>query len=168
MEEKKIIKLQIQLLHIGKGKLGLSEDQYREMLSDYWVQSSVDLSYSEASELLNKMVKMGFKIIAKRHDRRLKPAAINITQLPSKEILWKIEHLKQDVNWIIKPDGYKRWLKKYMKIERPRTMAEAQKIVEALKAMKDRQQRAKQMEQRTADEEGLRRDGGMHGGRWQW
>lgn len=176
----KITKKQTQLLHIGKTFLGLPDSQYRLMLSEYWVKSSVDLTYQEASELLNKMVKMGFKIITKRYERRAKSRehrAENIIQMVSPQQLAKIEHLRADVRWYVH-DGYQRWLRKWLKKEKIQTGKDAFRVIEGLKGMLSRQQSkfgvrssesgVKKNSELITPNSQLRRDGNINGGRWQW
>lgn len=140
LKNKKLIdKTQVKLIHVAKSHLKMPDEDYRALLSErYWAHSCKDLTYDEATNLLKHMQTMGFKIITKRHQQR-KSLPPGIDQLPSGEIMRMIDHLKADVQWRIRPDGYERWLRKFLGVDRPRTMREAQKIVEALKGMKTRQ-----------------------------
>jgi phage gp16-like protein len=168
--DKPIDSMQCKLIHIAKAKLGLSDEGYRTMLSErYWVNTCKELSYDDATDLIKHFQTLGFKIVTKRyaHVRRKTDArrkAPNIIQLVSPQQLALIEHLRADITWYVH-DGYFRWLKKWLKKDRITTEKEARNVIEALKGMLKRQQNAKRMEHSA---EGLRRDGGMHGGRWQW
>lgn len=139
--ENKASNKQKTLIHLAISQLGISRTDYETILSEYWVKSSVDLSFKDAERLINRFIAKGF-VIKKKARKKLPP---NITQLPSPQILAHIEHLRKDVKWIVY-DGYFRLIKKRFGFERPRTMAEAQKIVEMLKSMLARQQRASQPE----------------------
>lgn len=159
--EKPIDKTQIKLIHIAKSKLGLCDEEYRTMLSDrYWVDSCKDLSYDEATDLINYFKSLGFKLITKKREK--KPTAPNMVQLVSPQQLAKIEHLKHDIRWHVY-DGYDRWIKKYLKKDRIATSREANNVIEALKKMLARQQKAAEPEAECY------RDGCIKGkGRWTW
>lgn len=161
-EARKIDSTQIKLLHIAKAKLKITDEEYRALLIQFsptsWDMdpahpSCKAMTYKEASALIDHLKKKGFKII-RRGDpdvvaqgqahrpapTKRKPLPPSITQLVTTEQLRMILHLKADIRWRIMPDGYERWIKKYMKIERVATAKQAQKVIEALKAMKIRQQ----------------------------
>lgn len=132
---------QKQLIHICKAQLvekgELDEEGYRDMMErHYGVRSSVYLTYNQAEAFINDMLKLGAVIKPKRRPRR--PQAPNVTAMVSPQELAKIEHLKQDIKWRF-PDGYDRWIKKYLRKDRITTSKEASKVIEALKAMLQRQ-----------------------------
>jgi hypothetical protein len=166
-ETKPIDKIQVKLIHIALNKLGLSDEAYRLILNQrYWVNSCLALSYDEATNLIKHFQEMGFKIITKRfRTSRNDKTAPNIIQLVSPQQLKLIEHLRADIRWHVQ-DGYFRWLKKWLKKDRITTGKEAFRVIEGLKGMLARQQRARITD--TGTDNGLHRDGGMHGGKWQW
>jgi hypothetical protein len=126
------------LIHIGIQDLGIDDEMYRAMLQDrYGVDTCTKLQYDQASEFIDELVKKGFKI--KRHLRPHRPGGANIEYLPSKGELGIIEHLRRDIQWRV-PDGYHRWIHKFLGRTYIRTSREAEKVIEALKAMKKRQQ----------------------------
>ena len=144
--ERKIEHKQIVLIKIAQKKLGLSDEEYRSMLMERYPScfgSCKDLSYDEASDLIDHFKKLGFKIITKRYEKKKLPP--NVIELPSPQILKHIEHLRDDVRWYAHDRGQK-FIQKFLKKNRPSTMREAQKLVEALKAMKVRQQKAAEPE----------------------
>jgi hypothetical protein len=167
--------MQIKLLHIAKAKLGLSDEDYRTMLSDrYWVNTCKELSYDDATELIKHFQTLGFKIVTKRYSHGARRKAPNIIQLVSPQQLALIEHLRADITWHVH-DGYFRWLKKYLKKDRITTEKEARNVIEGLKGMKARQQKTftpthpSPLEGEDKGEgASLRRDGGMHGGHYKW
>jgi hypothetical protein len=130
------------------------------------------MTYQEASALIDHMKVRGFRIVkkgsrvqgfeGKGQAAKRKPLPPSITQLVSTDQLRMILHLKADIRWRIMPDGYERWLKKFMGIERVATLKQGQKVIEAMKAMKSRQQnedaiiaqRGQQMYDRPANEGG--------------
>lgn len=64
---KPIDKTQIKLIHIAKSKLGISDEEYRTMLSDrYWVNTSKELNYEDASDLIDHFKTLGFTIVSSR------------------------------------------------------------------------------------------------------
>lgn len=129
--------LQKSLIHIGISELRIDDDTYRLMLAGYGVGSCKDLQYSQASALIDDLVKKGFKIKGRLKPRR--PGGPNLEYLPNKQQLGIIEHLRHDVQWRVH-DGYQRWIEKFLGRRYIRTSREAQKVIEALKAMKKRQQ----------------------------
>lgn len=64
--EKKITKKQIALIHTAISRLGISDDNYRDMLSGYGVKSAKELSPEKATAVIAALGRMGFKIIDKR------------------------------------------------------------------------------------------------------
>ncbi len=132
-----ISKVQKSLIHIGIAELGIDDDTYRLMLAEYGVNTCKDLQYSQASALIDDLVRKGFKI--KRRLRPRRPNNPKLEYLPNQQQLSIIEHLRRDVQWRVH-DGYHRWVKKFLGRTYIRTSREAQKVIEALKAMKNRQQ----------------------------
>ncbi len=171
MEEKRITKKQIVLIHLALNQLKISREQYEIMLSDYWAKSSVDLSIKDAEHLIDRFVKLGFKIITKRHTPRPSREGTNIVQLVSPHQLALIEHLREEICWHIE-DGYFHWLRKWLKKDRITTSKEAFRTIEGLKSMKAHQQKnntplrpSQEGTQETQETQGtqgtsLRRDGG--------
>jgi hypothetical protein len=128
---------QVRLIHIGIAELGIDDDTYRMMLARYGVDTCKDLQYSQASAFIDDLVKKGFKI--KRRLRPRRPNNPKLEYLPNHQQLSIIEHLRRDVQWRVH-DGYHRWVEKFLGRTYIRTSREAQKVIEALKAMKSRQQ----------------------------
>lgn len=185
---KPINKTQIQLIHIAKAQLGISDNDYRILLMERYPNcfgTCKDLSYDEASDLINYFKSKGFKIVTKRYGRGTSPRAqkgqyapTNIIQLASKQQLAKIEHLRADIRWHVH-DGYFRWLRKWLKKEKIQTGKDAFRVIEGLKGMLSRQQSKYQSIKGSKPENSdtvtlghsdtsLRRDGGLHGGYWKW
>ncbi len=155
---KMIEPIQIQLIHIAKVQLGLSEDDYRQIIGAQTKgkkQSSKDLTYFEADGLINYFKTLGFKIqssyirtsgAARRarwqpandrkrgHDAASSPRPANVFLLASRDQRETIEVLKKKIPWRFE-DGYQRWLTKYMKINRVKTAEQASNTIEGLKKM---------------------------------
>lgn len=66
------------------------------------------------------------------------PLPENVVVLASPGQLRMIEHLAADIKWR-HWDGYRRWLRKYFKVDQVRTSLEASAVIEALKDMWKRQ-----------------------------
>jgi hypothetical protein len=134
--------IQIQLIHIAKAQLGLSEDDYRQIIGAQTKgkkQSSKELTYFEADGLINYFKTLGFTVKS-HYNRGRKEARIarrggkNVISLPSPEEMGMIEALKAKVHWRFE-DGYERWLSKYMRIERVMTAPDAYRVIEGLKKL---------------------------------
>ena len=54
-------KKEIALVHVAKSQLGLTEDEYRGLLSSIGVSSSKELGYRRFDELMNQFRARGFK-----------------------------------------------------------------------------------------------------------
>lgn len=142
----KIDPKQIQIIHIAQAQLGLSDENYRAIIagrSDGKKSSSGDLTYDEASAVIDYMVRMGFRIkakyvarekAAKRAQHRKGKVAGNLLVLASHEQLNMVNSLAGKIQWRLE-DGFQRWMKKYIKIDRIKTEDEASAVIEGLKGM---------------------------------
>lgn len=138
---------QIQLIHIARAQLGLSEDDYRTIIlaqTKNKKDSSKELTYFEADGLIKYFKMLGFKIksnAARRarrqpaNDRkRARPLPGNVIVLPTRDQMDMIEVLAGKIAWRVE-DGFKLWMRKYLKIERIKTVEDAQRVIEGLKGM---------------------------------
>jgi phage gp16-like protein len=88
---------QIQLIHIAKSQLALSDDEYRGMLRDwYGKSSSTQLTTKEAADLIAHFEKCGFKRISKNRSIRFNELR-NRRGMASPEQLRKIEAMWADM-----------------------------------------------------------------------
>jgi hypothetical protein len=133
---KSINPTQIKIIHTAVSKLGLSDQIYRDILhGHYKAESCKDLSYAQASALIDHFKTLGFRIKSVGRDRRSRRnTARNVTFLPSREQFALIDQLKVQIKWQL-TDGFQRWLAKYLKISRITTSAQAQRCIEGLKGM---------------------------------
>jgi hypothetical protein len=141
---------QLQIIHVALSQLGLDDTAYRVMLKNrYRVESSKDLSYREASDLIDHFKRLGFRLKTKRPEPQNPcwpcaprtpgvPLPANVVVLASPGQLRMIEHLAADIKWH-HWDGYRRWLRKYFKVDEVRTSPDASAVIEALKDMWKRQ-----------------------------
>jgi len=166
---KPISKAQIKIIHVALGELKISDEEYRTILSDrYWVNTCKALSYDDAHDLIfNYFVEKGFRVVTKKYQsvKVSKPRAQNIIQMVSPQQLAKIEHLRADIRWHVH-DGFQRWLKKWLKKEKIQTGKDAFRVIEGLKGMLSRQEKACKPASQPADQ--LRHDGNMQGGYYKW
>jgi len=146
---------QIQLLHIQKAQLGLSDDEYRDAIAGQTKgkkRSSKGLTYFEADGLITYFSKLGAKIqsnyirtsgaarrarwqYANSNRKSVRPAqAGNVVMMPSRDQLEMIDVLTKKIAWRFE-DGYERWLKRYMKIKRIVTAQQASDTIEGLKGL---------------------------------
>ena len=133
---RRIDPVQIKMIHVAVGQLGLSDDTYRDILhGHYKAESCKDLSYTQASALIDHFKTLGFRIkTVGRAPRARRTSAANVAYLPSREQLDLIDNLKVQIKWQLQ-DGFQRWLTKYIKTDRVRTSAQAQRAIEGLKGM---------------------------------
>lgn len=136
---------QIQLIHIAQVQLGLSDEKYRAIITGQTngkKDSSRDLSYAEATAVIDYMVRQGFRIKPKFVDREkaIKRAwksgqrPKNVFCLASHDQLNMVNALAAKIEWRFQ-DGFQRWMKKYIKIDQIRTDDEASAVIEGLKGM---------------------------------
>ncbi len=148
---KKIEPVQIKIIHTAIGKLGLSDQLYRDIL---WLQckatSCTDLNYHQASKLIDHFKTLGFKSPRRKKytrgtqsfqdfrsmPRKDRPA--NVVVMPSRDQLDMIDALAGQITWRLE-DGFQRWMKKFYKIDRITTDWEASTVIEGLKKMLDHQ-----------------------------
>ncbi len=145
---------QIQLIHVQKGQLGVSEDDYRSIILTQTKgkkNSSKQLTYFEADALITYMSKtLGAKIKsnyirtsgAARRERWLfandrkqaNKTAGNVVTLPTRDQLNMIDALAGKIVWRVE-DGFKLWMKKYLKFGRIKSLEDAQRVIEGLKGL---------------------------------
>ncbi len=82
------------ILHIAKGKLGLSEEAYRDLLASVGCRSSVELDFSKYAQIMDRLRSAGFKHVhssAKRSGMHREPSS------DKKAMLSKIEAILADL-----------------------------------------------------------------------
>ncbi len=128
-----IKKSQIALIHVAKAKLGLSDDEYREILKAHGgVESSVDLDAWGLEKVMRLLRDLGFKYKGKKH----RP---DLSILASEGQRLVIYHLMEDLGWI--PTRLYGFVEKMTGKKTPEELnkEEAPKVIEGLKAMRNRQ-----------------------------
>lgn len=139
--------LQVTMIHTAVSKLCISDDDYRAILSGHYKAASCkELTYIQASRLIDYFKSLGFKIPRRKKYTKGTPSRAdfrsiprkerptNVVLMPSREQLDMIDALAGKVAWKV-ADGYERWLKKYIKINRVKTSQEASDAIEGLKGL---------------------------------
>lgn len=87
---KAIERWQITRVHVLKAQAGLGDVEYRGMLSGYGVDTSKDLTYGEANELIRTLVKMApvKRVTLKYDDVGFRQGFATPKQLRMLEALW--------------------------------------------------------------------------------
>lgn len=128
---------QIKLLHVAKGKLGLSDAEYRAALAHICgVTSSTDLDKDGFEALLGFFEYMGFAPLTKRGaDYGARPGMASYAQIELIRALWQ-EYTRGRSD----EDALNKWLEHYWNVSSLRFLraGTAPKIITALKAMKAR------------------------------
>ena len=141
---KMIEPVQIKIIHIAVQQLQLDDAAYRAMLwGEFQAESCKTLTYGQAHQLIERFKTMGFSVVrnhtpARGNFRRRPPLPANVIRMISIEQAEMIETLAGKIRWRFE-DGYLRWLKKYMKIDRVKTAAQASNAIEGLKKMLEHQ-----------------------------
>ena len=145
ISDRPITPAQIRAIHAALPRRGLDDDEYRGLLRDRFnVDTCKALTRRQASELL---LALGRALPqppgGKRKPRRRQPAprakaGTNLRRMITSAQRELIETLAGEIAWR-EPGGYRRWLGKFMSLERVTTAAQAARVIEGLKAMRRRQ-----------------------------
>lgn len=132
-----ISKKEIALIHVAKTKLGLDDYSYRNILKTFGgVESAKDLNVIGFKKVMDKFESLGFKTESKnkpKYKKTITATSTDASAVPTPAHLHKINSLYDELNW-----GTERRLgfnKRLIKKPWPQTREEANKIIEALKAM---------------------------------
>lgn len=81
------------LVHVAKAKVGMTEEEYRDLLASVGVKSSKDLTIRTFAVVMDRFKELGFKTRSKRHYRR-------IDNLPrgKQALMKKLEAMLLDMN----------------------------------------------------------------------
>jgi hypothetical protein len=134
-------KQQLALIHVAKNQLGLSDDEYRDLLrSVCGVESSKNLNATQFEKLMSRYKELGFVLVLKEHPKRkhlqnsLKATERDPDALPSPALMFKINELYKELGWV---DGNRQigFNNRVIKKPWPQNRTEANKIIEGLKSM---------------------------------
>jgi hypothetical protein len=134
-----LTKQELALIHIAKAELGLTDDEYRDLLrSTCNVESSKQLTHRECDKLMRRFCDLGFKLKIKTPKPKIRQTKIQATETDPDALVtpaqqFKIQELYGQLGWNLERQNafHQRMVKKSW----PQTRAEANKITEALKAM---------------------------------
>ena len=145
ISDRPITPAQIRAIHVALPRRGIDDDEYRDLLRDrFGVDTCKKLNHRQASELLLALGRALPQPPGEtRKPRRRQPAprakaGANVRQMITPGQRQLIETLAGEIAWR-EPDGYQRWLGKFMSLERVATAAQAARVIEGLKAMRRRQ-----------------------------
>lgn len=131
-------KKQRQLIGMACAWFGISKEDKAVMLAErHGKESTTEISFAQAEEMLDDFVRKGFEIRTKRkvlkRTGRLK-AGKGLTVLASPAELSKVDALAGLITWQVQ-NGFEKWMKKRFGIDRVRTAKEAYLVIEGLKKM---------------------------------
>jgi len=125
------------LIHVAKAQLGLSEEQYREILKAHGgAESSVHLDDFGFEKVLLVFKSLGFK--KRRSGGHAGPPLPEYASEGQKKVIY---HLMEDLGWW--PARLYGFIRKMTGKEKPEELSgkAAQRVIEGLKAMRDREVR---------------------------
>lgn len=143
---------QVKAIHVALSRNGIDDAAYRALLKGrYGVESCKALTRRQASELLTRLGRRlaqapgsGPALTARRKRAEAAQAAspppkpgAGVVRLATPLQRLFIDELVAEIAWR-EENGYERWLRSSMGMERPATMAQARKVIEGLKAMRRR------------------------------
>jgi hypothetical protein len=129
---------EIALIHVAKSQLGLTDDEYRDLLrSTCNVESSKELTHRDCNRLMLRFKDLGFKLKVKGPDQvqqtKKHAEETNPSALPTPAHFGKIHGLYKELGW--EKERQIGFNKRVIKQPWPQNRAEANKIIEALKSM---------------------------------
>jgi len=136
---------QIKLIHLAKGRLGLSQEEYVEILLLFGgVRSSKELDPEGFFRVMEHFRELGFEahfsgIFAPPGETHKKPGVLIEMVTPGQRAL--IRQLESELGWADNPARLENFIIKRFSIKRIRTKVQAIKVIEALKAMLERKGR---------------------------
>ena len=137
-----ISKGQIRLIHLAKDALGLSHEDYKEMLVLYGgADSSKDLTPEGFFKVMERMRELGF---GNRDTALFGPAKRAqehgiVVEMATPGQRAKIRQLEAELGWAENPERLKGFIKKRLGMTSIATKTQAIAVIEALKAMLTRE-----------------------------
>lgn len=83
------------VIHIAKSQVGMSDDEYRDLLGSVGAASSTDLSNQTFDKVMSRMENMGFRTTSKPKKRPRKKAGLPGNK---RQIMGKIEAILLDMD----------------------------------------------------------------------
>jgi len=133
-----VSKGQIKLIHLAKGRLGLSSDEYREVLDLYGgVRSSKDLTPEGFFKVMEHFRELGFTSrdaeLSGPPVRPEQPGSLVEMVTPGQRA--KIHQLEVELGWSENPERLRNFIIKRFRVSKVGTKEQAIKVIEALKAI---------------------------------
>jgi len=129
---------QKRLVHLAKDRLGLNDEEYREILCLYGgARSSNELDPEGFFAVMDHMKELGFLPMRSRSKRRERAGQeqAEVIELATYKQKALISHLEDELGWSSEPERLENFMAKRLNISRVRTKEDAMKVIEALKAM---------------------------------
>lgn len=137
-----ITKAQIKAIHVALARQGIEDGIYRQKLRlMFGVDTCKTLNRKQATTLLKSLGLPAPKPARKARSRRAtatRAQGDKIISLPTPAQTRFIADLRREIAWR-QDDGYHCWLRRYLGIARIRTRAEAARVIEGLKGLKQSQ-----------------------------
>lgn len=137
---------QMRLVHLAKDRLGLTDEEYKEMLALYGgVRSSKELTPEGFFELMERFRELGFTPRGREPSGPRKGApegSGRFIEMVTRGQRAKIYELTVELGWADNPARLRGFMSKRFGIVRVLTKEQAIKVIEALKAMLSRQKDA--------------------------
>ena len=162
-EDGPISKKQIQLIHVAVSQLGMDDETYRAMLRDRYhlgaeQPSCKQLSYREASDLIDHLKSVGAQITPSRKSRGRATRRPGDPPTPAQ---WeKIYAVAREITWRLPMQlALQGFARRMLGVAWPQTIREASDLIEHLKNMRATQKRRPKMtDEQIADQ--MAADGG--------
>lgn len=142
ISDRPITPSQVRAIHVALHRRGIDDDAYRDILRQRFdAQTCKALTRAQASELLLALGRALPRPPGARKPRQRRPAAKsapNVLRMASPAQRRLVAALACEIDWR-EPDGFRRWLRKSLGIERVSTAAQAAQAIEGLKAIRGRQ-----------------------------
>ena len=141
LTDRPITRAQVRAIHVAIARQGIENEDYRARLRAGWgVTTSKALTRRQASQLLHELQVPMPAITRKEHpprprQRRRGPVGAVRMISPAQRAL--IEELAAEIDWL-EPDGYRRWLRSNMGLERVASAEQAARVIQGLLAMRRR------------------------------
>ena len=144
LTDRPITRAQVRAIHVAIARQGIDDADYRAHLRAGWaVRTSKALTRRQASQLLHEL-QVPMPATARKEPpprrRSRRPADGGALRMVSPEQRALIEALAAEIAWR-EPDGYRRWLRRNMSLERVASAAQAARVIQGLLAMRRRGRR---------------------------
>lgn len=142
ISDRPITPAQIRAIHVALPRRGIDDEEYRGLLRDRFdVDTCKALTRRQAHELLN-VLGQALPRPPGRGPRAPRPRAPRaqpgVTRMATPAQRRLVDEIASEIAWR-EPDGFRRWLRRNMSLDRVSTAAQAARVIEGLKAMRRRQ-----------------------------